>query len=452
MSRSVLLLEPHVPGGELHGGSDPAALAGATREMMKGRGVIPSVMHGPPLGLAMLAAVLRQRGYEVIHEPLFFEPGPGRASDASIEHRLGRLDFDVAGLSVGSQVDAAEAARHAALIDRVQPGTPVVAGGSFPTFDPEALLGCGDIDVVIRGRGEAALPAVLDALLDHRGIASIPGACTRGAVSPTLAIEIPSWYLPPADFDAVEAPAYLKRNPHAFVQASRGCPFACPFCMHSPFWGTDVDPRPVGNIEHELRYLNDHGCLTAHFVDPTFTMDATHVRRIVEMLRGMDNQVMLGFETRADAISKTMLEEARRAGLATCWLGAESGSPRVLAHLSGKHHGNGRKHLDDLEAATTMLADAGLVAASTWIVGLPGESASTIDETLAFMQRLVARGMNALDVRGLALIPGTPYHDDPGSHGLDAGPVACGTGDMTPEDILTQLARVRAEVAGMYCT
>ena len=93
------------------------------------------------------------------------------------------------------------------------------------------------------------------------------------------------------------------------------------------------------------------------------------------------------------------------------------------------------------------------MAGSSWILGLPGETRETIDETIAFMLELVDLGMDVIDPRALALFPGTPFHDDPAAHGLvveqgeDAaqsfGFVSCGTAGLTTSEIATGLARVK---------
>ena len=450
-----MLLEPFKPYPRDMDAAERGWLARIGKIISSRAGVVPAGVHGPPLGLAQLAAVLLQRGHDVVHEPFILKAVSGDVTDAYIEKRLSRIRFDVVGLSIGDPLSGTEALRYAAVVKRAMPGTLVVAGGMQPTFNPAPFLEPGTIDVVIRGRGEAAFPAVIDALLNGWRTSSIPGACVKGAISPDRAVEIPAADLPPVDFDAVQAPRYLKRNPFANVQTSLGCPHACPFCLHASFWGATPEHRPVANVETEMRYLNDHGCKAGYIVDPAFTLDPARARRVIDMLAGIGNEVQLGFETRADAVSPGVLEGATRARLALAWLGAESGSPAVLARLHGKHRGAGKKHLEDLRTATVAIKEAGLVAGSSWILGLPGETRDTIEETLAFMKELIDLGMDIIDARALALFPGTPYHDDPAAHGLvvedpsdekqSFGFVSCGTEALGAAEIAASLARVRHE-------
>src|SRR5579883_1680486 len=121
------------------------------------------------------------------------------------------------------------------------PGCVVVVGGHSVSFTARAMLehAGGAIDCVLRGEGEAALPALLAALAAGRDPASVAGAVTAAGEGP-----------PPVfadDLDALQPARHLLRHrrryfigtldPAASIEFSRGCPWDCAFCSAWTFYG-----------------------------------------------------------------------------------------------------------------------------------------------------------------------------------------------------------------------
>ncbi|MHA1683767.1 MAG: B12-binding domain-containing radical SAM protein [Promethearchaeota archaeon] len=460
--KNILLLEPfkRFPGSgdEL----DIAMLEHLGKVLVTNGGIIPTGLYGPPLGLAQLSAVLKQRGYGTAHEPFMLKAYSVDLKDGYIERKISAHDFDAVGMSIGDPMSGIEGKRFARIIKQVSPDVPVIVGGMQPSFFPGDFLSCENIDFVIRGKGSRAFPDLLDSLNEGRHLHDIPGACVQGKIRDDFAVKIPLDQLPPMDLDGVEAPRYLRRNKFVNVQTSRGCPFNCPFCLHAKFWGLKPEYRPVETVKIEMEYFNAHGAKMAYLVDSAFTLDGRHVERVKRMLKEIDNQILIGFETRADSVNVEMLNGMADVGLRLMWFGAESGSPRVLKNLRGKHHGNGMAHLDNLRRGCKMGKDADLVVGTSWIVGLPGETPETIKETVSFMKELIHLGVDIVDPRALALFPGTDYYCNPKEFGLSleapqeqcqqfrTGTIGCGTESMRGAEIAWALSTVKREILAEF--
>ncbi|MHA1370162.1 MAG: B12-binding domain-containing radical SAM protein [Promethearchaeota archaeon] len=383
--------------------------------------------------------------------------------ESYIEKKIASYDFEVAGLSIGDPYSASEGIRYARIIKKINPNVLVIMGGMQPTFYPNEFLKDDSVDYVIRGAGESAFPALVKMILNNDGNPSkIAGVCSKNAIRSDFADKIPPHKLPPIDFEALRVSEYMKKNPFANIQTSRGCPYNCPFCLHAKFWGLKPEFRTIENLKVEIKCLQDHGCKMGYITDSAFTLDLKHVEKVCDMLEDIGNEIFWGFETRADQVNLSMLKKCNDVNIILTWFGAESGSKTVLKNLRGKNQGGGGEHLDNLRKATVIASKAGLIVGSSWIIGLPGETWNTVRETIDFMKELIDLGMDVIDPRTLALFPGTEYYLYPEKYGLiiednleeaqqfHAKAVACRTEGMTAKEIVEALKLVKKEVLTKY--
>jgi anaerobic magnesium-protoporphyrin IX monomethyl ester cyclase len=114
------------------------------------------------------------------------------------------------------------------------------------------------------------------------------------------------------------------------MAASRGCPFRCSWCA-KPIWGNQYAQRAPEAVAAELLYLKrtfdpDH----IWFADDIFGFRPAWVRSFARAVRAEREPVPFTIQTRADLMTEAMAEALREAGCAEAWLGAESGSQRIL--------------------------------------------------------------------------------------------------------------------------
>ena len=381
-----------------------------------------STLHSIPLGLAQLSSIVKEEGISTSHVPFILESTKRHVPNEEIEKKVRSHDYDTVWMTVGSPEAALETFRYAKIIKEINEDTPVMIGGVFPSMFPEFFLKNPEIDYLIRGPAEvAARQYVRNPTLEN--YKNIQGFCYRNGsgesnISPFHARMPDMNTIPPYDLEGLCIDEYMKDNHYCNLQASRGCPFKCPFCSHTRFWGAVPKFRPINNLRKELRVLNDHDCKAGYMVDSTFTINKNYMRKFVEAYEEEEISIKLWFETRADLFTQEIADLATRMNTCLIWFGAESGSPEILKRLNGKNHDEGRQHVKNLLNAVQIAKRSNLLCGSSWVIGLPGENKKSIQETKDVIFNLTKAGMDVCDVRILQVFPGTPYWENPRKWGL----------------------------------
>jgi len=218
-------------------------------------------------------------------------------------------------------------------------------------------------------------------------------------------------------YDEACARAYYDRNPRgtrtpqAQVWASRGCPFKCIFCVW-PATMTGNDPTGKGKrrvryysaeyLEPFLRHvIAKYGYRSIYFDDDTFNLGTRHTLEMCALMKkiGLPWSAMC----RADTIRMNVWDEMKASGCYGVKLGFESGNQYVVDKIVGKE-------LDLQYGAEVVryLRKIGMSVHGTFTVGLPGETAEQMAETLAFAKALP---LNSAQISGTAEIEGTPLHE-----------------------------------------
>jgi radical SAM superfamily enzyme YgiQ (UPF0313 family) len=176
--------------------------------------------------------------------------------------------------------------------------------------------------------------------------------------------------------------APLVRGPYSFVVTSRGCPANCRFCIKHVSYGRSVRFRSPENILAELECLVDLGVQTVNMYADLFTVSREQVMELCELMLERDLGLRWTCNSRVDFVDAEMLQLMGRAG---CWMiswGIESGSETVLRRC--------RKGIksEQVERALRWSKEAGILNWGYFIIGLPGETEQTIQETIQFSKRL----------------------------------------------------------------
>jgi anaerobic magnesium-protoporphyrin IX monomethyl ester cyclase len=224
-------------------------------------------------------------------------------------------------------------------------GARLIAAGSDASDAPDKYLGAG-ADAVLHGEALATLMALVarlnaDAKLSVQALAaglsdvsySEAGGTRRshGAArlpEPTLA-PLPSW-----DLIDIEKYRRVWRRAHGYfslnMASSRGCSFRCNWCA-KPIWGNQYLQRPAAETAAEMLYLHRH-YRPDHiwFADDIFGFRVDWVNEFAAALETGGGGVPFTIQLRADLVSERMAQALRRAGCREVWIGAESGSQKIL--------------------------------------------------------------------------------------------------------------------------
>jgi radical SAM superfamily enzyme YgiQ (UPF0313 family) len=291
-------------------------------------------------------------------------------------------------------------------------GLPTVVSGSDATDCPHLYLARGAAAVVL-GEGEITLGEVVPRLLDGRALDEVAGLAlpapggtvTRTAArSPLRALDdlpLPAW-------DLVDVARYRqiwrsRHGHHAMnLATTRGCPYHCNWCA-KPIYGQRYAVRSVARVVDEMQWLKaTYGPDDLWIVDDVFGLRPGWLSQFAAEVTARDARIPFRCLVRADQTSPAFVRALADAGCHTAWLGAESGSQRVLDAME---KGIG---VDDIRQATRLLRAAGIRVCWFLQFGYPGESMADIDLTIALVDELQP------DDIGISVsypLPGTPFYD-----------------------------------------
>lgn len=344
-----------------------------------------------PLGLARLAGVLAG-SHQLAGLDLNLPPDPWSQIKALL------TDFKPQAVCVSFRNLDPLAGNHvswlphlqalASLIKRQAPEAKLIAGGSgFSLFARRLMQEVPEIDLGVVGEAEHALPRILEGLPQGRvpaGVIQREGAGTVGGQF----LHCPDFAeLPPPSY-AVFAPSdYLERNRYvAFMglESKRGCPHHCSYCLYPLLQGCRVRLRPPKLVVGQMQTLAEqYGLEMVHFTDAVLNQPAAHLRAICEEMlnRGLRMQ-WTGF-FREDAISAQDLELYQKAGLMTIYFSADGASEQALSLLDKGIS------LEQVKSASRAAAASGLITVYHFLVNLPGENQTTVDQTKGLLEEII---------------------------------------------------------------
>ncbi|MEW9623361.1 B12-binding domain-containing radical SAM protein [Rhodanobacter geophilus] len=301
----------------------------------------------PPLATIQVAALLRQLGHKVALFDAMLAEGVEdfAASLHGMRPDLVVLYEDNFNFLTKMCLDRMREAACRMIAEARAAGARVIVAGSDASDHPEAFLAAG-AEATLIGEGIAALAALTGRLEHAPGIATpawvagLAGVAAQvdgqlqqtrvGALPPDpRLVGHPAWDLVDIErYRAIwhERHGYFSLN----MAASRGCPFRCNWCA-KPIWGNHYMQRSPHDVAAEMAHLK-HAFQPDHIwmADDIFGFRIDWVTEFAEQLRATDGAVPFTIQTRADLISERMAEALAQAGCAEAWLGAESGSQRVL--------------------------------------------------------------------------------------------------------------------------
>jgi radical SAM superfamily enzyme YgiQ (UPF0313 family) len=195
----------------------------------------------------------------------------------------------------------------------------------------------------------------------------------------------------------------LIKGPYAFVVPSRGCPAGCKYCIKHVSYNYAVRVRSPENILAELWSLKKLGIDNVMMYADLFTVNREQVMGICQAMIDENINMKWMCNSRVDYVDEEMLSMMGKAGCHMISWGIESGSEAVLKRA--------RKGANPAKAAQSLrwAKNAGIKNFGYFIIGLPGETEETIQQTIAFSKTLP---LNVAIFHIAAPYPGTPFFYD----------------------------------------
>ena len=365
----------------------------------------------PPLGLAYLASALIEAGVQVKILDLVVFP----YSPSMLQSLLEDFKPQVAGITAVTMTfdNAVEVMTD---IKRIDPDILTVMGGPHVSFCArETLLANSVLDAIVLGEGERTIVELVQVADQKQVWSAVKGIAyrkdTKICITERRELIEKLDNLPVPDRSLLPLGRYRALGMPISLTTSRGCPHKCIFCVGRKMVGAKVRYRSVGKIVDELEYLNSLNFHQINIADDLFTANKNHCLGVCDEIIKRGLKLSWTSFARVDTVSDDVLCKMKAAGCNAVSFGIESANPQILKTIKKGIT------LDQVEAAVGMCQRAGITPYASFILGLPGETPETINETMEFGNRLKKIGL-AFGFHLLAPFPGTEIRDHCDQYGI----------------------------------
>jgi anaerobic magnesium-protoporphyrin IX monomethyl ester cyclase len=364
----------------------------------------------PPLGTLYAASFLRQHGYEVALFDAMLAESEEEWGKAINEHKpqyaiIYEDNFNY--LSKMCLTRMREAAFKMINMAKERACTVILCGADATDHYAEYLA--HGADYCLLGEGEETLIELLSQLSAGKDAGQIIGLASPNTLRPLRRPDITDLdKLPFPAWDLVDVEKYrsiwMKR--HGFFSmnmvTTRGCPYHCNWCA-KPIWGQRYNSRSPENVAAEMKWIKenfhpDH----IWFADDILGLKPGWIEKFAVFLREADAVIPFKCLQRADLVNEKTASALAKAGCKTVWIGAESGSQKILDAME-----KGDK-VGDIYNAARLLHQHGIEVGFFLQFGYPGEAWEDIQMTLKMV-----RGCAPDDI-GISVsypLPGTKFFE-----------------------------------------
>ena len=343
----------------------------------------------PPLGLAMIAAVLEQEG---IIEVSILDCMVEGYDFADLQRAVAAAAPDIVGIT-STTYNRFDSFDTCTAVREVLPKATVVFGGVHATFTAQDTLEhIPAIDIVCRGEGEITFLEMVRVLAEGSDPSEVQGLSYRDGdrivhnsdrlfIHNLDALPLPARHLLPMEKYNQTLP-FLDEVPAALVMTSRGCPVRCVFCSTGAMWGLRCRSRSPEHVADEIeRLIAQYGAEGVWFFDDTLTFRRSHIEGLLREFERRNLKFPWYCEIRVDTVDYDLLKRMRDTGCYYVSFGVESASPRVLRAI------NKRITIPQVEQVIAWCRELGILMKAFFILGLPEETYEEALQTVSFIKK-----------------------------------------------------------------
>jgi anaerobic magnesium-protoporphyrin IX monomethyl ester cyclase len=360
----------------------------------------------PPIGLAYIAAVLLENGYEVriidavaegMDNQKMTESGLTRVglSEDDIKSKIEACHPDIVGITCMFTSLAQDAHNVARIVKQLYPKCLVVFGGVHPTAVPEIVLADENVDIVVRGEGELTFLELIRRLETGGDIFSVAGTITRKNgqivenppreyISDLDSLPFPARHLLPMD-KYLYKPSYIlsysMREPRANMITSRGCPGNCVFCAVHTVWGRRWRARSAKNVVDEIQHLVEtYKVREVYFLDDNVSVKKDRLLQICDEIirRKLNIKWATPNGIAIWTLDSELMEKMKQSGYYRATFGIESGDAETSKFIGKPINFNKSREI------IKICHRLGLWIHSTFVIGFPYEKKESIRATIEF--------------------------------------------------------------------
>tara|TARA_B100000315_G_C14565913_1_gene582962 strand:- start:608 stop:1984 length:1377 start_codon:yes stop_codon:yes gene_type:complete len=337
----------------------------------------------PPIHLVALATTLQNHNYEV----RVFDYAESFKSIDSYFKKISDFGPHVIGITcytryISSFNDITKKLRT------FFPKAVMIAGGAHPSVWPEwTLENMPHFDYALQGECDNSILSFVEMLSGKISAEQVPGLVYRsnGSICKNKHDFIADLNILPIinrEFLDIYYNSdmywHLAANGKLDVMVtSRGCPYTCSFCFKLE---NTYRFRSVEHVMEEFEYLASRGIKSIHIQDDAFTANKKRALEIAkQLIKGRFN-FELKIRSRVNSVEKEILTLLKKAGVKQIIYGIESGSQKMLDSMEKK------TTVEMNRRAIALTKKAGIACYADMMIGMPGETRETIDETISFLK------------------------------------------------------------------
>jgi len=357
----------------------------------------------PVLGLGSIAAQALRKNHEVKILDMIAEP----IKKEEFARLISEFKPELVGINITNPT-IKKGVLVARFIKMYFPQLPIVVGGPAIEIFPHETMYHQCFDYGLQGEADYTFTEFLD-YLQGQSPKKPQGLVYREKG------EVKIFGKPPIihNLDELPLPAYhlyhgkymhiaAKKSPFSSIMTARGCPYHCGFCSKVPHWN-HLRVRSVNKVIEEFKKLAADGVKEINIYDDTFT---SLRQRTIDICKGLikeNNKIIWAARTRADSIDEELLDYLKKAGCYRLHIGIESGSNEILKKM------NKMVSVEKIKESVNLIKKFGLEVVGYFMVGYPGESLKTMEQTKTLIKELP---LDFLELNIFHITPASPIYDE----------------------------------------
>jgi len=354
--------------------------------------VNPNIMKPvvTPVALDYLALALEENGFSPEVLDLAFSDDPRK----EIEQWMGRGEYLLTAVTVRNIDDSYFASqdfcleRTKEIIDQIRERTetPILLGGVGFSIQPELTLAYSGVEMGVKGEGEWSLPQLAERLAKRKEFKNVWGLIFNEKESYR---RIPVRYGPLQDLrlwrrEALDNLRYLKEGGMVGFESKRGCDQKCTYCADPLSKGRIIRCRNPEDVAAELAHLYQMGVDHFHTCDSEFNIPESHAIEVCRQIvrKKLDRKIRWYAYATPTPFSEELAHWMEQAGCVGIDFGVDHGNDHMLKRLGRAHKA------EDLEKTARLARKHGFSFMFDLLLGGPGETRETVQETLELMKRV----------------------------------------------------------------
>jgi len=345
----------------------------------------------PPYSLLCLSAILRNEGHEI----KFIDANGAAISYPELQSQIAQFSPDLLIFRFTPTTHSWDL-KTAEIVKKNSEKT-ITLGICFTlhTLIQEVLDHSPSLDIYVPLNWEILVKQIVETLQTKKSLSEIDGIGFRRGntvfVTTKNKSSIHSDFstLPLPAYDLIDNFRYYRPNTpvtgnYMVIYTSKGCPFSCIYCTVAK---TPFKLKPAEFVIKELETLyHTYNVRLVSFFDETFTLDRNRTIIICNAIKKSFSNLQWYCNTRVNLVDPELLSIMQASGCRGIAYGIESGDQTILDNVK-----KGIK-IEDAKRAIQWTKDAGIKVYTSFIIGLPGETRKSIENTLHFIQETLPHG------------------------------------------------------------